>query len=260
MKLENIILEKEENLAIITINRPKALNALNQDVLQELSAAVDQVEQDEQVKAVIITGAGEKAFVAGADIAFMENLSPMEGKDFGLLGQQLFIRIEQLEKPVIAAVNGFALGGGCELALACDIRIASTQAKFGQPEINLGIIPGFGGSQRLPRLIGKGRALELLFTGDMIDGAEAYRLGLANKVVEPEVLLPVAKKLAGKIVKKSSITLKFMKEAVHQGMEMELEQGIAHEANLFGLCFSTEDQKEGMNAFLNKRPAEFKGK
>jgi enoyl-CoA hydratase len=260
MELNNLIFEHDGYLGIITINRPKALNALNKEVLEELSWVVSQVKQNDGIRAVIITGAGEKAFVAGADINFMENLSSLEGKKFSLLGNQIFYDIEQLNKPVIAAINGFALGGGCELALACDIRIASMQAKLGQPEINLGIIPGFGGSQRLPRLIGKGLAAELLYTGEMIDANEAYRIGLVNKVVEPEKLMDAAKELAGKFAKKSSITLQLLKEAINEGLEMELSKALAHEADIFGLCFSTEDQKEGMNAFLNKRPAQFKGK
>lgn len=260
MSGNNVLLEKENGIAIITINRPKALNALNKDALDELLETVNQVEADEEVKAVIITGAGGKAFVAGADISYMENLSPLEGKEFGATGQQLFSKIEQLNKPVIAAVNGFALGGGCELALACDVRFASNKAKFGQPEINLGIVPGFGGTQRLPRLVGKGRALELLMSGDIIDADEAFRIGLANKVVDPEELINTAKEFAAKMANKSPVTLRLMKEAVHEGMEMELTKAFAHEANLFGICFGTEDQKEGMNAFLNKRVAQFKGK
>jgi enoyl-CoA hydratase len=260
MELKNLIFAEDGYLGMITINRPKSLNALNKEVLEELSWVVSQVKQNDGIRAVIITGAGGKAFVAGADIGFMENLSSIEGKKFALLGHQVFSAIEQLNKPVIAAVNGFALGGGCELALACDIRIASTQAKLGQPEINLGIIPGFGGSQRLPRLVGKGLAAELLYTGDMIDANEAYRIGLVNKVVDPDKLMDIAKELAGKFAKKSLITLQLLKEAVNEGLEMELSKALAHEADIFGLCFSTEDQKEGMNAFLNKRPAEFKGK
>ncbi|MBS4026947.1 MAG: short-chain-enoyl-CoA hydratase [Clostridia bacterium] len=259
MELNNIIFEHDSNVGIITINRPKALNALNKELLEELSWVVNQVKQNDEIRALIITGTGEKAFVAGADIGYMENLSSLEGKKFSLLGQQIFSEIELLNKPVIAAINGFALGGGCELALACDVRFASSQAKFGQPEINLGIIPGFGGSQRLPRLIGKGLAAELLYTGDIIDANEAYRIGLVNKVVEPEKLMDTAKELAGKFVNKSPVILQLLKEAVNEGMEMELSQALAHEADIFGLCFSTEDQKEGMNAFLNKRRAQFKG-
>ncbi len=216
------------------------------------------LEKNDGIKVIILTGAGQKAFVAGGDISAMENMSPMEGRAFALLAQTLLNRIERFRKPVIAAINGYALGGGCELAMSCDLRIASETARFGQPEVNLGIIPGWAGTQRLPRLIGKGRALELLFTGDMIDAAEAHRIGLVNRVVPADQLLEECRKLAGKIASKGQVAIRMIKEAVHNGLEMDSARAIGYEAELFGLCFSTEDQKEGMNAFLNKRKAEFR--
>lgn len=260
MSFENILLEKDGAVAVVTINRPKALNALNAATLEELDRVFAGLEKDESVCAVIITGAGEKAFVAGADISFMKDLSPLEARNFALLGQAVFNRIENLPQPVIAAVNGFALGGGCELACACDIRLASENAKFGQPEVNLGVPPGFAGTQRLPRLVGKGLAKELLFTGDMITAQEAYRIGLVNKVYPAGELMEKAKEMAKKIAGKGKIAVQLVKAAVNKGMEMDLARGMAYEAEVFGLSFATEDQKEGMAAFLEKRKAEFKGK
>ncbi|EEG76090.1 short-chain-enoyl-CoA hydratase [Dethiobacter alkaliphilus] len=261
MAFENILFEKDGSIATVTINRPKALNALNADTLKELDQVFTELAADDTVSAVILTGAGEKAFVAGADISFMKDLTAVEARAFAQLGQAAFNKIENLPQPVIAAINGFALGGGCELASACDIRLASESAKFGQPEVNLGVPPGFAGTQRLPRLVGKGRAKELLYTGDMIDAAEAYRIGLVNKVfATAEELQEAAKKMAKKIAGKGQIAVRVTKSAVNQGMEMDSARGMAYEAEVFGLVFSTEDQKEGMAAFLEKRKAEFKGK
>ncbi len=259
MEFKNLLMTSDNGIVTVTLNRPKALNALNRATLGELQQLFADLERDTEVKAIIVTGAGEKAFVAGADIAEMEQMTALEARDFARFGQQVFAAIENCSKPVIAAVNGFALGGGCELAMACDIRLASEKAKFGQPEVNLGIIPGFAGTQRLSRLIGKGRAKELIFTGDMVDAAEALRLGLANKVVAPEELLEAARNLAQKIAAKGPVAIRFGKEAINKGFDMDLDKGSAYEAELFALCFAGEDQKEGMLAFLEKRPANFKG-
>ncbi|MDR3592147.1 MAG: short-chain-enoyl-CoA hydratase [Negativicutes bacterium] len=256
----NLLFEKEGGIGIVTINRPKALNALNADTIKELDKMADQLANDDEVKVVILTGAGDKAFVAGADITEMQPMSAMEGRNWGKLGQAVFNKIENLPKPVIAAINGFALGGGNELAMSCDIRIASDKAKFGQPEVSLGIPPGFAGTQRLPRLVGKGRAKELLFTGDMIDAAEAYRIGLANKVVTSEELMDTAKALAKKIMSRAPLAVQICKAAVNEGLDVDLESGVAYEAEVFGLCFATADQKEGMAAFVEKRKPNFSGK
>ncbi len=257
MAYENIILEKEEKLAVLYINRPKAMNALNKDTILEIKDAVTAVNDDPAVELLIITGSGDKSFVAGADIAFMQNLSAMEAREFGALGQKVFRLIEAMEKPVIAAVNGFALGGGCELAMCCDFRIAASNAKFGQPEVGLGITPGFGGTQRLPRLIGAGMAKQLLYTADVIDAAEAFRVGLVNKVVQPEELLPEVKKIAGRILSKGQIAVRLSKAAANEGMQTDIDRAMSIEADAFGLCFATQDQKEGMTAFLEKRKASF---
>lgn len=258
MTYNNIILEKEAGLAILYINRPKALNALNSETLQEIKAAIIDVKDDAAVEALIITGAGDKAFVAGADISFMQNLSAVEGRYFGLLGQEVFRNIESLEIPVIAAVNGFALGGGCELSLACDIRLASENARFGQPEVSLGITPGFGGTQRLPRIIGEGRAKELIYSARNINAQEAYRVGLVNQVYPPESLMEEAKKLAKSITANAPLAVRFSKAAINKGMQTDIDTALAIEADLFGMCFSTEDQKEGMSAFINKTKPTFK--
>lgn len=260
MAYENLLFEKQDDVAIVTVNRPKALNALNAPTLRELEQVFTELAEDESVSVVILTGAGEKAFVAGADISFMQELTAIEARKFALLGQAAFNKIENLPQPVIAAINGFALGGGCELAMACDIRLASENAKFGQPEVNLGVPPGFAGTQRLPRLVGKGRAKELLYTADMIDAQEAYRIGLVNKVFPAAELLDAAQKMARKIASKGQIAVRLTKSAVNQGLEMDAERGMAYEAEVFGLVFSTEDQKEGIKAFLEKRKADFKGK
>lgn len=260
MDYQNILVEKEDDIAILYINRPKALNALNKETLLEIKMAISQIAEDQEVKVVIITGSGDKAFVAGADITYMQNMNAVEGREFGKLGQEVFNLIESIEKPVIAAVNGFALGGGCELAMSCDFRIASDKAKFGQPEVTLGITPGFGGTQRLPRLVGMGMAKQLLFSGEMIDAQEALRIGLVNRVVPGEQLLAAAKQIARSISKNAQLAVRFCKVAVNQGMQTDIDRAMTIEADLFGLCFSTEDQKEGMKAFVEKRKAEFKGK
>lgn len=260
MSYKNLLTETENGVAVVTINRPQAMNALNEKTLLELEEVFTDFAVNDATQVIILTGSGEKAFVAGADIAAMQSLSALEARQFAKLGHQVMRHIEACPKPVIAAVNGFALGGGCELALGCDIRVAAENARFGQPEVNLGVIPGFGGTQRLARLIGKGRALELIFTGMMIDAAEAYRIGLANKVVPLEQLLDTAKKMAATIISKSPYAVRLAKEAVRNGLELDLERANQYEAELFGLCFATADQKEGMQAFIEKRQAEFKGK
>ena len=260
MDYNNITCDVENSTAVVTINRPKALNALNRDTLEELISCFHTLSENDSVLAVIITGHGEKAFVAGADISYMKDFDALQGRRFGRLGQQTMRAIETFRRPVIAAVNGFALGGGCELALACDIRIASANARFGQPEVNLGVTPGFGGSQRLPRLVGKGHGAELLFTGDIIDAEEACRIGLVNRVVEPSALLPECLKIAAKISAKGILAVELCKELVNSGMEMDLDRACMYEADLFGMCFASPEQKEGMSAFLEKRPADFKTK
>jgi len=255
--MATVMLAKEEKMAVITINRPEALNALSSEVLRELNAAIEDIKADDQVGVVIITGAG-KAFVAGADIAQMQSMTVDDAYAFAKLGQDIFEKIETLPKIVIAAVNGFALGGGCELCMSCDIRLASENAKFGQPEVNLGITPGFGGTQRLSRLVGKGKAIELIATADTISAADAEHLGLVNKVVSGEVL-PAAKEMAQKILSKGSFAVRYSKAAVHYGLQTDIKTGIAYEASVFGLCFGAQEQKEGMAAFLEKRKPQFKG-
>lgn len=259
MNFENLLVEMTDGTAVATINRPKALNALNEQTLRELECAFAGFAENDAVQVIIITGSGEKAFVAGADIAAMQPLSALEARRFAKLGHEVMRSIEACPKPVIAAVNGFALGGGCELALGCDIRLAADNARFGQPEVNLGVIPGFGGTQRLARLIGKGLAMELVLTGDMLDAAEAHRIGLANKVVPQAELLDTAKKMAAKISSKGPLSVRLAKEAIRNGLEMDLDKANQYEAELFGLCFASSDQKEGMQAFLEKRPAQFTG-
>lgn len=260
MAYENLLLEREDRLAVLYINRPKALNALNKDTLLEIKSAVTEVNEDTQIDVVIISGAGDKAFVAGADIAYMQNLSAIEGRAFGALGQEVFSLIESMEKPVIAAVNGFALGGGCELAMCCDFRIASEKAKFGQPEVGLGITPGFGGTQRLPRLVGSGMAKQMLYTADVIDANEALRIGLVNSVVAAEELMDFARSIARRIISKGQIAVRLSKVAANEGMQTDIDRAMTIEADAFGLCFATEDQKEGMGAFVEKRKAKFTGK
>ncbi|MBP1765602.1 MAG: Crotonyl-CoA hydratase [Firmicutes bacterium] len=256
----NLLIAEENGIAVVTINRPKALNALNSDVLDDLSAAFDELAVQDSVKVVILTGGGDKAFVAGADITQMKDMNVLEGKLFAEKGQGVFTKIEQFVKPVIAAVHGFALGGGCEIAMACDVRIASDAAKFGQPEVGLGIVPGFGGTQRLARLVGRGMAKLLIYTADIIDAQEALRVGLVQKVVAPDVLLEEAKAIAGRIVKKSSVAVNLAKDAINRGMEMDIPNAMQYEAYIFGTCFASEDQKEGMTAFVEKRKPAFSGK
>lgn len=256
---ENIKLEKNEGLATVTINRPKAMNALNEDVLNELYDAFTAIELDEEVKAVLVTGEG-KAFVAGADIAQMHKLTPLEGRKMMTTGHKVMNFIENIEKPVIAAVNGFALGGGCELAMACDIRIASTKAKFGQPEVGLGIIPGFGGTQRLARLVGKGMAKYLVMTAEIIDASEAYRIGLVERLAEPEELIEVAEKTARTIMSKAPIAVGTGKTAINKGFDLGMAEASALEVETFTAAFSSDDKKEGMGAFLEKRKPEFKNR
>lgn len=253
----NLLLEISGQIATITINRPHAMNALTVQTIEELEHAFITMENDPGVRVILVTGAGEKAFVAGGDISYLANLGAVEARELALLAQRVFQRIEHCSKPVIAVLNGYALGGGCELALACDLRLASEKARIGQPEVNIGIIPGWGGTQRLPRLIGKGRALEMLFSGEMIDAREAWRIGLVNKVYPAESLMDEARALAGKISSKGALSIRFIKDAVHQGMEVDLQRANLREADLFALCFGGEEQKEGMSAFLEKRPAKF---
>jgi enoyl-CoA hydratase len=260
MPFENLLVDRDGPVAVVTINRPRVLNALNSATLDELRRVALELKQDDGVRAIVVTGAGEKAFVAGADINELAVLSPAAGREHALAGQHVFDLIENLGKPVIAAINGFALGGGCELALACTIRIASDTAKLGQPEINLGIIPGYGGSQRLPRLIGRGPALELLLTGDQISAADAYRLGLVNRVVTPANLMGEARKLAQTLASKAPIAMRYIIDAVNNGLQMGFREAEIAEATLFGLVSATEDMREGTQAFLEKRKPEFKGK
>lgn len=259
MNYKFLKLEVENKIALLKINRPEAMNSLNEEVLDELEVAVDFLKNSEDTDAVIITGEG-RAFVAGADIAAMSTMNSLKGKSFGEKGNRIFRKIETLNKPVIAAVNGFALGGGCELSMACDIRIASSKAKFGQPEVGLGITPGFGGTQRLPRIVGLAKAKEIIFSGEIIRADEALRIGLVSYVTEPEELMEKAYEMAGKFVKNAQLAVKFSKEAINSGIETDIETGLGIEENLFGMCFSTSDQKEGMKAFLEKRKAEFTSK
>jgi len=260
MTFSNILLEKKNAIAYVTVNRPKVLNALNMATMEELRTAFHDIKSDAGVRVVILTGAGEKAFIAGADINELSQQTPVNGREFTLYGQEIIHRLETLGKPAIAAINGFALGGGCEVALACTLRIASRNAKLGQPEVKLGIIPGYGGSQRLPRLCGKGVAHELILTGEMITAEEALRVGLVNRVVEPGELLATAEAIAKKIIANAPVAVQYSLEAVERGMEMPQEEGLYLEATLFGLCCATQDMREGTRAFLEKRPPKFEGR
>lgn len=260
MAFENLLYDKKDGIARITVNRPKVLNALNRKTLEELREALLEARDAAAVGGLILTGAGEKAFVAGADIGELAERTPLDGKDFSLFGQSVFHLLETMGKPSICAINGFALGGGCELALSCTIRIASKNAKLGQPEVKLGIIPGYGGSQRLVRLCGKGVAHELCLTGEMITAEEALRIGLVSHIYEPRELLPAAEALAKKIIANAPLAVKYIIEAIERGSEMPLEQGLFLEATLFGLSCATEDMREGTKAFLEKRPPQFQGK
>ena len=257
---ENILVEVREPIAVVTLNRPKVLNALNAATLRELGAALGELVANAAVRAILLTGAGEKAFAAGADIQELAKVSAIDGQTLALCGQGLFDRIESCAKPVIACINGFALGGGCELALACTLRIASETAKFGQPEVKLGIIPGYGGSQRLPRLVGKGAALKMILTGEMITAAEALRIGLVEEVVAPDQLLARGEQIARTIAAQAPLAVTKSLEAVHAGYDLPLRQALDLEASLFGLCCATEDKAEGTKAFLEKRPAGWKGR
>ena len=247
---------KKDHIAVVTMNRPEALNALNKAVFTDLEVALDDVEKDDEVYVVIITGAG-RAFIAGADIGEMAPMNVAEGLAFSELGNRILMRVDMMEKPTIAAVNGFALGGGCEMALACDIRIASEKAKFGQPEVGLGITPGFSGTQRLPRRVGVAKAKELIFSGKMIKANEAEKIGLVNAVFAPEALMDGALEMAKSFTKNAPIAVKYAKACIDRGMQMDMDDGIAVENELFAMCFATADQKEGMGAFLEKRPANF---
>lgn len=258
--LHNIRTENRDGILVVTVDRQKVLNALNAETVAEIGRVFDEARSDEAVKAVIVTGAGEKAFVAGADIAELATMTPVTGKETASRGQDVFLAIERFPKPVIAAINGFALGGGCELALACHIRIASEKAQLGLPEVTLGIIPGYGGTQRMARLLGKGKALELILTGDRVPAAEAERIGLVNRVVAPENLMAAAEEMARTIARRGPLAVRAAIEAVMSGSEMPIEEGLFLEATLFGLLASTEDMKEGMGAFLEKRAAAFKGR
>jgi len=257
---ENLLIDRDGAVATVTINRPKVLNAMSTQTIDELRRAMLALRHDDGIRVVILTGAGEKAFVAGADINELAAQTPVGGRELALRGQHVFDLIENLGKPVIAAINGYALGGGCELALACTIRIAVDTARLGQPEINLGIIPGYGGSQRLTRLVGRGPALELLLTGDQIAAADAYRLGLVNRVVTAANLMGEARKLAHALASKAPVAVRYILDAVNRGLEMPLREALVHEATLFGLVAATEDMREGTKAFLEKRKAEFRGK
>ena len=247
-----VTLEREGHIALITMNRPEALNALNRQVLEELSQVLDQVEADPELYVAIVTGAG-RSFVAGADIGQMSTLSSAEAKAFGLFGNQVFLKLENLSKPTIAAVNGFALGGGCELSMACDIRLASEKAKFGQPEVGLGITPGFGGTQRLARIVGTAHAMELILTAKVIGAAEAKAIGLVSEVYPPEELMPKALELANAICANAQIAVQESKRCIRMGMQTDISTGSAFEAEAFGVCCGTEDKDEGMGAFLEKR-------
>jgi len=259
MAFKNIVVEKKDGIGTIKINRPNVLNALNKDTIIELSKAVEELEKDKNIKVAILTGEG-KAFIAGADIKQMSNMTPLEAKEFAEMGHGMLTKIENSRLPFIAAINGFALGGGCEVLMACDICIASASAKIGQPEINLGIHPGFGGTQRLPRLVGRMKAKELLLTGRNLDANEAHSIGLVNMVVEDEKLMEEVKKLAGEIASKSPVQTAFIKALVNKGIDIDLNSARSLEISYFSSGFSTHDQKEGMKAFLEKRKPVFKGK
>ena len=254
--MTNVLLEKKGNIAVATINRPKALNALNSEVLNDLSELVDLVNADPEIRALVLTGAGEKAFVAGADIGEMSTLTVAEGEAFGKRGNDAFRKIETLPIPTIAAINGFALGGGCELSMSCDIRLCADTAVFGQPEAGLGITPGFGGTQRLARLVGAGMAKQMIYTAKNIKADEAYRIGLVNAVYPLDELMPAAEKMAATIAKNAPIAVRACKKAINDGLQVDIDQAVVVEEKLFGSCFETADQKEGMAAFLEKRKHE----
>jgi len=259
-EFQNIRFEKKNQIAYVTIDRPKVLNALNMATMQELKQAFASVKDDSEVRVVILTGAGEKAFVAGADIGELSQHTPVSAKEYTHQGQAIIDAIEELGKPVIACINGFALGGGCELAMACTMRLAGDNAKLGQPEVKLGLIPGYGGTQRLPRLVGKGIAMQLVLSGEMISAQEAHRIGLVNEVVPAAELIARAEAIAAKIIANAPLAIQYAMEAVNRGLDLPLSDGLFLEATLFGVCCATEDKNEGTKAFLEKRPAQFKGK
>jgi len=258
--LTNVLYETKGPIAYVTVNRPEVLNALDSDTWGDLERAFEEALEDPTVRGVILTGSGEKAFIAGADISELAEVTAVEAQKSSRFGQSVLDLIENLGKPVIAAVNGFALGGGCETAMACTIRIASEKAKFGQPEVTLGLLPGGGGTQRLPRLVGKGRALQLILSGEIISAQEAYRIGLVNEVVPPAELIPRAEAILHRILANAPIAIRLSLEAVNKGVETSQDEGLALEASFFGLCAGTEDKKEGTTAFLAKRAPQFKGR
>jgi len=260
MDYRNLIFEASDRIATITFNRPKALNALNPETMKELKSALEEAAGREDIGVVILTGAGEKAFIAGADISEMKSFTPMQALDFAQAGQEVLAFIERMPQPVIAAVNGFALGGGCEVAMACDLIVAADTARFGQPEVSLGIIPGYGGTQRLPRLVGRNIAKELVLAGDMITAQRACEIGLVNRVVPSAGLLASAKEIAGKILSRGPAAVRTAKMAMNRGLDLDLQNACALEASLFAACFSTADRLEGIAAFLEKRKANFTGK
>ncbi len=260
MAYENLLVEKRQRIGYVTINRPKVLNALNRATVRELRDCFEQLAGDGEIGAVILTGAGEKAFVAGADINELATQAPLEGKEMAMFGQAVLDRIESLGKPVIAAINGYALGGGCEIAMACTLRIASENARLGQPEVKLGIIPGYGGTQRLPRLVGAGRALQILLTGEPVTAQEALRIGLVNEVVPAAELLPRCETIANLILANAPVAVRLATDAVNRGLNMTLAEALHLEATLFGLSCATADMKEGTRAFLEKRAARFTGR
>ncbi len=256
----NILYEKKGAIAYVTLNRPKVMNALSHATWQDLEAAFEAARDDDAVRGVILTGAGDKAFIAGADISELAHVTAVEAERSSAYGQKVLNLIENLGKPVVAAINGFALGGGCETAMACTVRVAVESAKFGQPEVKLGVIPGGGGTQRMPRLVGKGRALQLILTGEMIGAQEAYRIGLVNEVVAASELIPRAEAILKQIFANAPLAVKYSLEAVNNGLETTLAEGLALEASHFGLCAGTDDKKEGTSAFLEKRKPQFQGR
>ena len=260
MNFENIVLEKRNAIAYVTVNRPKVLNALNMATMEELRAAFHDIKNDKNIRVVLFTGSGEKAFIAGADIGELAKHDAVSGKEYTHRGQSVLNLIENLGKPVIACINGFALGGGCEIAMACTMRLASENAKLGQPEVKLGIIPGYGGTQRLPRLVGKGRALQLILSGEIIDAQEAYRIGLVNEVVPGANLIARVEALLNQIISNAPVGVRYSIEAVNKGLDTSLAGGLSLEASLFAICAATEDKKEGTSAFLGKRAAKFQGR